>query len=120
MKRSLLGSTGEKIAADFLKRRGYRIRETNFRCRTGEIDIIAEKDGCLVFIEVRTKTSLKFGIPEESVTAAKKEKLVNTALTYIAGQENAPEVWRIDFVGVEMNQKGEVMRLELIENAVTL
>lgn len=120
MKRGLLGSIGERIAADFLKKKAYRILETNFRCRTGEIDIIAEKGGYLVFIEVRTKTNLEFGIPEESLTATKKARLVNTALTYIASHKNVPEAWRIDFVGVEMNQQGEVTRLELIENAVTL
>jgi len=118
LKRSESGSIGEKVAAHFLKKKGYRIIETNFRCRVGEIDIVAEKDGCLVFIEVRTKTSHKFGMPEESVTTAKKERLVNTALTYIAGLANAPDMWRIDFVGVEMNQQGKVIRLDLIENAV--
>ncbi len=120
MKRSESGSIGERIAADFLRKKGYRIRETNFRCRVGEIDIVAEKDGYLVFIEVRTKTSLGFGMPEESITAAKRERLVNAGLTYIAHHDNLPEVWRIDFVGVEMDQQGKVTRLELIENAVML
>lgn len=120
MKRSVSGNIGEKVAADFLRRKGYRILETNFRCRTGEIDIVAEKGGFLVFIEVRSKTNLEFGAPEESLTAAKKERLVNTALAYITRRGSTPEAWRIDFVGVEMNQHGEVTRLELIENAVTL
>lgn len=118
MKRSILGSIGEKIAAGFLKKRGYHIRETNFRCRAGEIDIVAEKDGCLVFIEVRTKTNLKFGLPEESVTQDKREKLVNTALTYLASHDNISDMWRIDFVAVELDQQGKVTRLEVIENAV--
>jgi len=118
MKRSIAGNVGEKIAAGFLKKRGYRILETNFRCRTGEIDIVAEKDGCLVFIEVRTKTSVEFGLPEESVTRAKREKLVNTALTYLASHESTPETWRIDFVAVELDQQGKATRLEVIENAV--
>lgn len=120
MKRNISGAIGEKIAANFLKKRGYRIRETNFRCRAGEIDIIAEKDGCVVFVEVRTKTNLDFGKPSETITAVKKERLINAALAYIAGHENAPEVWRIDFVGVEIGRQGEVKQLELIENAVTL
>lgn len=119
MKRSELGSIGEKIAVDFLKKKGYLIRETNFRCRAGEIDIVAEKNGYLVFVEVRTKTSTVFGNPEESVTVAKKEKIVNAALTYLASHESASESWRIDFIAVEMDQRGKVKRLELIENAIS-
>lgn len=119
MKRGELGSIGEKIAVDFLKRKGYLIRETNFRCRAGEIDIVAEKNGYLIFVEVRTKTSSVFGNPEESVTVAKKEKIVNTALTYLASHESVPESWRIDFIAVEIGQRGEVKRLELIENAIS-
>jgi len=118
LKRRESGSIGEKVAARFLRTKGYSIRETNFRCRAGEIDIVAEKDGCLVFIEVRTKTSLEFGLPEESVTRAKREKLVSTALTYLASHENTPETWRIDLVAVELDQRGKVTRLELIEDAV--
>ena len=72
MKRKELGNIGEKLAKNFLKRKGYRIRETNFRCREGEIDIVAEQKDYLVFIEVRTKASFSFGKPEESITYAKK------------------------------------------------
>lgn len=119
MKRRESGNMGEKAAVKFLKKNGYRIRGTNFRCRTGEIDIIAEKNDWLVFIEVRTKTNLEFGKPEESVTTAKKERLINTALTYLANYKNLPSLWRIDFVAVEMDKQGKIRRIELIENAVS-
>ncbi|MBM4445744.1 MAG: YraN family protein [Chloroflexi bacterium] len=119
MKRKELGDTGEKLAKDFLKKKGYKIRETNFRCREGEIDIIAQKKGCLVFVEVRTKTSSGFGSPEESVTFAKKEKLIASALTYLNSHQDLPESWRIDFVAVELDQKGKATRIELIENAIS-
>ncbi len=119
MKRGELGNIGEKIAVGFLKKKGYRIRETNFRCRAGEIDIVAEKNDHLVFVEVRTKMSLVFGKPEESVTIAKKERLVNTALTYLTSHEDVPESWRIDLIAVEVDRRGKVKRLELIENAVS-
>jgi len=119
MKRKELGNTGEKLARDFLKKKGYKIRDTNFRCREGEIDIVAEKKGCLVFVEVRTKTSSVFGSPEESVTFAKKEKLIASALTYLNNHQNLPESWRIDFVAVELDQKGKAKRIELIENAIS-
>jgi putative endonuclease len=119
MKRKELGNTGEKLARDFLKKKGYKIRDTNFRCREGEIDIVAEKKGCLVFVEVRTKASSGFGSPEESVTFAKKEKLIASALTYLNNHQNLPESWRIDFVAVELDPNGKTTRIELIENAIS-
>jgi len=118
MKHKEVGATGEKLARNFLKKKGYRIRQTNFRCREGEIDIVAERKGYLVFVEVRTKTGSSFGSPEESVTAAKKEKLVATALSYLDSHRDLPDNWRIDFVGVELDQNGRATRIELIENAV--
>jgi putative endonuclease len=118
MKRKELGDTGEKLARDFLKKKGYKIRETNFRCREGEIDIVAQKKGYLVFVEVRTKTSVDFGSPEESVTFAKKEKLIASALAYLNSHKGLPKSWRIDFVAVELDQKGKAKRIELIENAI--
>ena len=119
MKRKELGAVGENLARDFLKKKGYRIRETNFRCREGETDIVAERKGYLVFVEVRTKTSSGFGSPEESVTFAKKEKLIATALSYLNSHQNLPDNWRIDFVGVELDENGKASRIELIENAVS-
>lgn len=118
MKRKDVGTLGEKLAKDFLKKKGYRIRETNFRCRQGEIDIVAEKKDYLVFIEVRTKTSAAFGSPEESITFAKKEKLISLALAYLNTHHTLPSSWRIDFVAVELDQKGKATRIELIENAI--
>ena len=119
MKRKELGAAGEKLARNFLKKKGYRIRETNFRCREGEIDIIAERKGYLVFVEVRTKTSSGFGSPEESVTFAKKEKLIASALAYLNSHKNVPDNWRIDFVGIELDENSKATRIELIENAVS-
>jgi putative endonuclease len=119
MKRKELGNTGEKLARDFLKKKGYKIRETNFRCREGEIDIIAQKKDCLVFVEVRTKTSTDFGSPEESVTYAKKDKLIASALAYLGSHKDLPKSWRIDFAAVELDQNGKAKRIELIENALS-
>ena len=74
--RKKLGAFGERIAGDYLKRQGYEILETNFRCSVGEIDIVARHGDYLVFVEVRTKRNLEFGTPEESITSAKKKKLI--------------------------------------------
>jgi len=118
MNRKKLGATGEKLARNFLNKKRYRIRETNFRCRHGEIDIVAQKKDCLVFIEVRTKSSLACGTPEESITAAKRERLVATALAYLQMHADTFSQWRIDFIAIELDQKGKASRIELIENAI--
>jgi putative endonuclease len=118
MNRQEVGKLGEKEARKFLKKRGYRIRETGFRCRHGEIDIIAQKKDWLVFVEVRTKSNLDFGTPEESITQSKKEKLIASALTYTTTHQDLPPLWRIDVVAIELDDKGKPRRIEHIENAV--
>jgi putative endonuclease len=118
MNRQEIGKLGEKLAKKFLKKRGYHIRETNFRCRRGEIDIVARKKDYLVFVEVRTKSNLDFGTPEESITESKKEKLITSALTYINAHKNLPPLWRIDIVAIEVDDKGKTKRIDLIEDAI--
>ena len=119
MKRRDTGILGEKLAKDFLKKKGYHIWETNYRCPEGEIDIVAKHRDYLVFIEVRTKRSLEFGSPEESITPTKMGKLRAVASHYRQTHNNLPPLWRIDMVAVELNQKGKPSRIELIENAIT-
>jgi len=118
MKRRDIGILGEKLAKDFLSKRSYRIIETNYRCPEGEIDLVAEHKGCLVFVEVRTKKSLNFGHPEESITPAKKERLKAVAAHYQQTHADLPSLWRIDVVAIELDQKGKLLRIELIEYAV--
>lgn len=118
MKRRETGILGEKLARNFLRKRGYRIWETNYRCPEGEIDIIAEHKDYLVFVEVRTKKSLEFGSPEESITAIKRERLRAVAFHYHQTHDDLPQLWRIDVVAVELDQEGKPSRIELIENAV--
>ncbi len=118
MKRRDTGILGEKLAQDLLKKRGYRVLETNYRCPEGEIDIVAEHGDFLVFLEVRTKKSLQFGSPEESITPHKKEKLRAVANYYRQMHGDLPSSWRIDFVAVEMDSRGRPLRVDLIENAV--
>jgi len=118
MKRRDIGILGEKLARDYLKKHGYKILETNYRCPQGEIDIVARQKNTLVFIEVRTKTSRDFGSPEESVTLVKKEKLIATAYHYRQTHPDLLELWRIDFVAVELTPESKPLRIELIENAV--
>lgn len=118
MNRKALGALGEKWARDYLKKKGYRVRETNYRCREGEIDIIAEHKEYLVFVEVRTRTGSEFGTPEESVTLAKRGKLVSLALTYLQTHRNLPHFWRFDVVAIEVGSDGKPSRMEIIQNAI--
>jgi len=118
MKRRDTGILGEKLAKDFLKKRGYHILETNYRCPEGEIDIVAKHKDSLAFIEVRTKASQEFGSPEESITPVKRERMRATAAHYLQTHDNLPLLWRIDMVAVELDQNGKLSRIELIENAV--
>ncbi len=119
MKRRNTGILGEKLARDFLKKRGYHIIETNYRCPEGEIDIVARHKDSLVFVEVRAKTSLHFGSPEESITTTKKERLRTVASRYCQTHDNLPSLWRIDVVAVELDHREKPLRIELIENAVS-
>ena len=118
MKRRDTGILGEKLARDFLGKNGYHILETNYRCPAGEIDIIARYEDTLVFVEVRTKRSLQFGSPEESITPTKAARLKAVAAHYGQNRDNLPPSWRIDVVAIELDANGRVSRIELIENAV--
>ena len=119
MKRQDTGRLGETLAADFLKEHGYHILETNYRCPHGEIDIIARHNDYLVFVEVRSKRSHSFGSPEESITPAKKERLIASAWHYQQTRDIKPDLWRIDVVGIDIGRKDEPTRIELTENAVS-
>ena len=118
MKRRDVGILGEKLAREHLKKRGYHILETNYRCPEGEIDIIARDKDCLAFIEVRSKTSTEFGSPEESITKAKMQRLVSASSYFRQTHDRLPPSWRIDVVAVELNRKGKPSRIELIKNAI--
>ena len=118
MKRQDVGMLGEKLARDFLGKNGYHVLETNYRCSEGEIDIIATHGDTLVFVEVRTKKSLEFGSPEESITPVKMVRLRNVAAHYGQTHDNLPPSRRIDVVAIEIDRRNQVSRIELIENAV--
>jgi putative endonuclease len=115
--RKKIGDTGERLASSFLKKKGYRILETNYRCPRGEIDIVARQKECLVFVEVRTKTNLTFGSPEESITLTKMKHLESVANYYLQNHDNLPNSWRLDLIALELEPDGKLRRIEYIENA---
>jgi putative endonuclease len=117
MKRKETGTIGENIAADYLSKHGYNIHERNYCTREGEIDIIAEKEGTLVFFEVRAKTGRAFGSAEESITERKKKRLVALAEAYLSDSGEQPDSCRIDLIAINLGANGELIRLNIIENA---
>ncbi len=94
------GQEGEALAAQFLKKQGYQIIEQNFRCRYGEIDLIAWDQGTLVFIEVKMRASSAFGGPEGAVNLRKQEKISRVALAYLDKKNPPWPLCRFDVVGI--------------------
>jgi len=101
--RKKTGRRGEEMAAAYFARQGYTIIERNWRCATGELDIIMEKEDTLIFVEVRTRSSRRFGTAEESVTPAKQARLVELAQAYLQETEQAAHrPWRIDVAAIRL------------------
>ena len=116
--RQTLGKLGEDLAARRLAALGYVIGARNWRCATGEIDLVTERADTLIFVEVRTRRGDRFGTPEESITPRKRAKLTSAALTYLDEHAATDRAWRIDVVAIEIGPRGEVARFALIENAI--
>lgn len=117
LKRKLdTGNRGEDIASDYLKEKGFVIIDRNFRIRGGEIDIIATKDNLLVFIEVKTRTSIRFGTGFEAITPWKLKALIKTAQFYKMTHKGLPEGMRIDAVCVMIDPGDSHSSIEHIEN----
>jgi putative endonuclease len=117
--RQQLGKLGENIAATFLQKAGYKIIGHNFKGRYGELDLIALHNNILVFIEVKTRNSRDYGLPEESVTPRKLREVVQTAQFYKSLHPELPEAMRIDVIAIELNTDESVKALRHIQN-VTL
>lgn len=113
-----LGNQGEEAARRLLESQGYRILESNYRCRYGEIDIVAMDGDCTVFVEVRTKRSKSFGSPEESLSKLKQRRLTSTALTYLQARDTLQADWRIDLVSVRFPVGNESPKIDHVKHAV--
>ena len=116
--RHSLGKRGEDYAAQYLIDHGYALRARNWRCPVGEIDLVTEMNDRLIFVEVRTRRGDRLGTPEESITPAKRAKLIAAAQTYLDEHGQTDRDWRIDVVAIEVGARGEVQRCTLIENAI--
>lgn len=114
----VFGKSGEQAAAAYLKKKKYKIKDTNFNIRGGELDIVAEKDGCTVFVEVKTRSGTSFGTPQEAVNYAKRLRMVKAARVYM--QRLGDVTVRFDVIAVEgslENGRFSVKNITHIENA---
>lgn len=112
-----LGRFGEAWAVGQLTRLGYRILERNVRCRAGEIDIVAEHEGDLVFVEVKCRKSEIFGSPQANIDARRYARLAGAIAQYLDERELEPESYRIDVVALQVNRAGRVQHSEIIRSA---
>uniref|UniRef100_A0A7C1J4G6 UPF0102 protein ENQ35_01385 n=1 Tax=Ammonifex degensii TaxID=42838 RepID=A0A7C1J4G6_9THEO len=116
--RQQYGSEAEAVAAAHLKRKGYQILAQNYRCPYGEIDLIALDQGTLVFVEVRAKSSLRFGTPQESVGYKKQQKLREVARYYLANEWRRGSLCRFDVVAIRLDRESrKIKSIEHIKNA---
>jgi len=113
MQRAEVGRTGEDIAATYLEARGWRLLGRNVRWREGEIDIVAARAGVLAFIEVKTRHSLRFGLPAEAVTRRKQARIRALASRYLSEHRPRADAIRFDVIDVARDGIGyRVIHLE--------
>lgn len=113
-----LGKSGEETAVAYLKKKGYRILQRNFKNSLGEIDIIAKDKKTFCFIEVKTRSNLDKGLPQEAINAHKQHKLSQVALSFLKTRKLLNSPARFDIVSVLKSPEGE--KVDLIQNAFSL
>lgn len=111
MKAKTIGYSGETIAAQFLKSKGYEILANNFTIRGGEIDVVALCGRTLVFVEVKTRTDESFGRGEESMNYFKRTRLHRTIERYLSQRGNPEDTdYRVDLVEIELDRKTHALK----------
>lgn len=115
-RRKAMGASAEQVAAQHLVEHGYVILERNWRCRSGEIDLIAEQNGMLIFVEVRSRGtySASFGTPAESITPRKIKQVRDTAAVYLHRTLRSEASVRFDVVAVWLDGKSNMTSLDHI------
>ena len=112
-----IAKTGEALAVAHLKARGYEILARNYRAIRGEIDLVAQDGDCIVFVEVKTRRSLKFGLPQAAVTAHKQRQISKVALAYLQTHNLFDAPCRFDVIAIHLSPRLELLKLEQIESA---
>ena len=100
MNTKIPGRRGEALAFNYLVEKNYKILNTNFSCKLGEIDIIAQKDSYIIFVEVKARSSNAFGAPPEAVTYSKQQHIKRTALYYLQKTNNLDKFCRFDVIEI--------------------
>lgn len=118
--RKITGGFGEDLAERYLRARGYSVLEKNFRTPFGEIDLIAERDGCVVFLEVKTRISERFGPPLSAITWEKKKKVIKNCQYYLKAKKILWGPCRIDVMGIKLDNSFRVEIIKYIKNAIEL
>jgi len=109
-----LGSIAEELAQDYFLTRGYKILERNFRSGPGEIDLILEKGGYLIFVEVKARRSLKYGLPQEAVTLAKQQTIRRVAEGYMQKKKKTATPVRFDVLAITFSSGKDTPSIEHI------
>ena len=113
---NFLGKLGEDAASKFLETHGYKIVARNFRIRSAEIDIIAQRDDVLIFVEVKARSNIRHGLPAEAVTVLKQKKIIEAASVFLQDENFSDCACRFDVVEVFFRNK-LVEKINHIENA---
>jgi putative endonuclease len=114
----ILGKDGERIAELFLKKKGYKLVERNYRCAAGELDLVMLDRRVIVFVEVKTRTGSGYGTPLEAVAVRKQKKMIYVAEFFLSAKKLSQREARFDVVGVSW--PGAQPLVEHIENAFEL
>jgi putative endonuclease len=112
--RRVLGEYGERLATRYLQERGLSILDRNWRCREGEIDVVARDGDCLVFCEVKTRRSVRFGDPVEAITPVKAARLRRLAVAWLRCHDAHAARIRIDVVGIVRPASGPAVLRHLV------
>jgi putative endonuclease len=115
--RQATGRWGEDVAAEYLKANGYVVLERNVHSAHGEIDIVASKNGLLVFVEVKTRRSHDFAYPEDSVTHRKQAYMLSAAEDYLQGHPESGDSWQFDVIAVDGKPGGKA-QIAHFENVI--
>jgi putative endonuclease len=114
--RQILGEQGERQAALYLKKKGYKVVTANYRCKYGEIDLIARDADILIFIEVKTRTSTDFGVPAAAVDYRKQQQISKVAHHYLITHHNDDVDVRFDVISI-LSPRGQKTEFEHIPDA---
>lgn len=111
-----IGKWGENQAEIYLTGKGYEILERNYRTPDGEIDLLCQQAGEIIFVEVKTRSNTNLGYPEEAITAEKWSHLVSAAEHYLADHPEINQNWRVDIIAIIGNRKIGLIDLTHFEN----